>query len=314
MPRITSDPGRDTIPDHAQADYDPIRDALVQSQVAADDDAAIRFLDNTWEASTARRKALWVIQEEEDAIAIQEELEQERQRIADEARDHIAELDAKRPKAIPVDRTRQIGDSIIHRPSSYALNLLDKSELCPLWYFTEAGLNEAAQKASQNTSEDVFGFSKTENGIVMKSVNSSSASPNVVLDKNLEWRDFSIAQAALVNQMAAARWPTDRIQMTREFFTNINLHPVRSLRGGKGDQILLAYQAAARQQWHDDLKHGTCWDLSAINPTLLQGFKTEVLDEFEYLKSVAVRVCPLKIKDNSLTNTFLPPPRSHYTQ
>lgn len=287
MPRIRSDPGLDLIPDHAGPDYDIVRAALT-IQTVADNDAAVAHLDDAWEATNARRKALWTVQEQQETAAAQLELDQARQQIADEEEAIKADVEAKRPKMIPVDFSRQIGDNIIKRPSSYALNLVKKNLYCPLWYFSDTALNEAAQIASQDTAEDVFGLQRTDAGLVAKSISASSPSPNAVLDKNLDWREFSLAQDGFLQQIAIARWSEDRIKTTKKFFKALNKHPMRHLPGGKGDRILLHYQAAARRQWHDDNDYGTCWDLASINETLLANFKSQIHDDTEDTKSSSV--------------------------
>lgn len=271
-------PAYETPPDFADADYEVLRDALINGAVAADHIAAAAYLNGTWIAGSVRKQAAWEAQELEDSQLVQEELEQERQMLEDAVEAQRAEARARRPKVIPIDRTRKIGDVILMRPCTYALNLLEKVLICPLWYFTQTGLNEAAHNAQNPGLDEVFGLTRTEGGVTIKTVNSSAASPNAILDRYLSWRDYSIAQISLLQNMKACGWDESYVEMMHEFFQTINLSPMRNQVDGRGDEILLLYQARTRQHWHDGLKQGINLDLSELNLKLLASMEKEVLD------------------------------------
>jgi len=45
-----------------------------------------------------------------------------------------------------------------------------------------------------------------------------------------------------------------------------------------GERVLLAYQAKARRQWHEDIARGQGFNIAQINPKLLATVADEVWD------------------------------------
>ena len=105
---------------------------------------------------------------------------------------------------------------------------MDKGDYVPLWYFTNAGLDDAS-KAFNIIKEDALLLIKAGDGLMsLVPTLSSKESRNVVEDSNLSWDDFCIAAPHMILAMSQSEWPPDRIAMMMEFWSNLNMHPFRS--------------------------------------------------------------------------------------
>ena len=151
---------------------------------------------------------------------------------------------------------------------------MDKGDYVPLWYFTNASLDDAA-KAFSILEEDALSLVKRDDGLTsLVPALSLKDSRSVVEDSKLAWDDFCIAALCMILVMSQSEWPPDQIMMMMEFWTNINMHPYRSSRGPLDQSVLLLYQAEQRKLWHQAINSpGHGYDLSMINEELLHQMK-----------------------------------------
>ena len=96
----------------------------------------------------------------------------------------------------------------------------------------------------------------------------------IVEDQDLTWEDFSIAAPRMIDAMAKAEWLQDRIVMMTDFWSGIQVHPLRSSSDPLGKRALLLYQAEQRKLWHQAMRtpgHG--YSLATINEEILRTTK-----------------------------------------
>ena len=119
---------------------------------------------------------------------------------------------------------------------------MDKGDYVPLWYFTNAGLDNAV-KAFSILEEDALLLVKRDGGSTsLVLALSSKDSRSVVEDRKLAWDDFCIAALHMISAMSQSEWPPDWITMMMEFWMNISTHPYRSSRDPLDQSALLLYQ------------------------------------------------------------------------
>jgi hypothetical protein len=151
---------------------------------------------------------------------------------------------------------------------------MDKGDYIPLWYYSNTGLDDAS-KAFSILDEDALTLVRKEDGSSsLVPALSSKESRGVVEDHNLSWDDFCIAAPRMIQAMNRAEWPTERIVMMTEFWSNLNTHPFRSSRDPLDRNALLLYQSEQRKLWHQAINSpGHGYDLSQINEDLLRQTK-----------------------------------------
>ena len=149
---------------------------------------------------------------------------------------------------------------------------MDKGVYVPLWYFTNAGLDDAA-KAFSIMEEDVLTLVRRDDGSTsLVLALSSKDSRSMIEDNNLPWDNF-----CMISAMSRSEWPPEHIMMVTEFWTNINMHPYRSSRDPLNRSALLLYQAEQRKLWHQAINSpGHGYNLSQINKELLHQMKDRI--------------------------------------
>ncbi|KAG2153796.1 uncharacterized protein EDB93DRAFT_1270814 [Suillus bovinus] len=141
MPRLSSDPNLSICPDYAEE--------------SIDEDQAIIILRNIWLTGNNADKAQWQNQVEEDAEHCQhlERLHEEERERQDQ--DHIDEDEAAHKEDRKKNKFKytsipslDVPMKPVIIPSAYAICKLDKGGYVELWYFTNAGLDDAKLKSS----------------------------------------------------------------------------------------------------------------------------------------------------------------------
>ena len=125
--------------------------------------------------------------------------------------------------------------------------------------------------------------------VTLKSISSLKASKNVVPDAELSFRQMSMAKNVFIPLMAKYQWSEKAINAFAQFFTQLELHPLRQREFG--ERALITYQARVRREWHDQLKLGSGFNLGILNEDLLQSIYRELLDQAQ-LRSLS-EVSPL---------------------
>ncbi|KAH9023115.1 hypothetical protein EDB85DRAFT_1819795, partial [Lactarius pseudohatsudake] len=142
MPRIVDDPTWATCPSFESAEWDFLRQTMIDAHQGAfplaPEDATQRLKD-TWARENGAKVAAWNAQLEQDRVE-QEELDRLAQEEADaqlaqrqkEAKDQFREAEKKKPRLNDFDPNRVISDWIKARPALYAINRLNNLEYVEL--------------------------------------------------------------------------------------------------------------------------------------------------------------------------------------
>jgi len=224
----------------------------------------------------------WNLQVEAD---VAEQTEQQRQVLAEEERlraedehqkdEEQKELEKKHPKINHFDDNKMIGDFVMPCPSQFAIGKLKSFSFTELWYFTEEGCSEA-QESSRTLPEDAFGITRVDDLVTLKPVASFKASKNTIPDADLTWRQMNISKNMMLQYMELCNWPPRHIDSFARFYFHLELDPMCS--HPNGERVLLAYQAKARHQWHEDIACRQGFNITQINPKLLATVADEVWD------------------------------------
>ena len=288
MLRIDQDPTVQVCPNFAGATYAAVRQAMTVSRQISDPEAAQRLI-TAWNQTHNQEVEAWNLQVEADMA---EQAEQQRQVLAEEERLRVEdecqkdeeqnELEKKHPKINDFDNSKMIGDFIMPRPSQFAIGKLKSFSFTELWYFTEEGCSEA-QESSRTLPEDAFGITQVDDLVALKPIASFKALKNAIPDADLTWRQMNISKNTMLRYMELCNWPPRHIDSFTRFYFHLELDPMRSC--PNGEHVLLAYQAKARCQWHEDIACRQGFNMAQINPKLLATVADEVWDMI-HLESV----------------------------
>ena len=279
--RIIHDPHLEVIPDHAGPHYDNLRNVLIQNGM--DLEQAIQALNDSWTQNHAARVQTWDQQVAADAQALQaQQLQQQPAPQELPQQEEGAGGEKKKLKMKDFDDATTVGNYIAPRPAQYALRRIEEFEYVELWYFTPEGCADATQ--SQLTQyDDTFGLTKVDDMVTLKSISSLKASKNVVPDAELSFRQMSMAKNAFIPLMTRYQWTAKSINAFSQFFTQLELHPLRQREFG--EHALITYQARVRREWHDQLKLGSGFNVGILNEDLLQSVYKELVDQAQ-LRSI----------------------------
>ena len=279
MPRLLINPNSTQCPDYTLDIYFTVRLPFVTPD--SDHGQAAAILTTVWEAQNTIEKQQWQDQIDQDVIEAnerrieREELEKRQQEEVDKEREEQQKEERKRNKSkfvpIPHRGVPTLPPIIV---SALAMRRMDKGDYIPLWYFTNAGLDDAA-KAFSILEEDALSLVKRDDGSTsLVPALASKESRSIVEDSKLAWDDFCIAAPHMILAMSRSEWLPDRITMMTDFWMNINTHPFRSSRDPLDRNALLLYQAEQRKLWHQAINSpGHGYDLSQINKELMRQTK-----------------------------------------
>ena len=151
---------------------------------------------------------------------------------------------------------------------------MEKGDYVPLWYFTNACLDNATKAFNILEDEALSFIKRSDSSTSLVPALSSKESRNVIEDSKLSWDEFCITAPHMILAMSRAECPPNRITMMMEFWSNLNMHPYRSSRDQLDRDALLLYQAEQRKLWHQAINSpGHSYDLSQINEELLRQTK-----------------------------------------
>jgi hypothetical protein len=177
MPRITEDPTRATCPSFEGAEWDFLRQPMIDT-VGGDHpltaDEATQRMKDAWARENEQKIAAWNAQREQDQVE-QEEQDRLAQAQEDlqcaqcdrEAEEQCREVEKKKPKINSFDPHRRVNESIELRPAPYALNKVNNLEYVELDYFTTRGCREAFADTYKSISHDTLAFTQLEDTIAM---------------------------------------------------------------------------------------------------------------------------------------------------
>ncbi|KIK91268.1 hypothetical protein PAXRUDRAFT_72194, partial [Paxillus rubicundulus Ve08.2h10] len=131
-------------------------------------------------------------------------------------------------------------------------------------------------KSSSSTMENTFSILKVDDILTMHPVAALKQSHNVVNGCNLPISDFFCAKNSFLVHIKHAGWPKKHINALAEFFWHLENHLICNCR--HGNTVMLLYAHCVHWSWHDNLKHGTAFNISKVNNTLMNTFNEEVVD------------------------------------
>ncbi|EIN05430.1 hypothetical protein PUNSTDRAFT_74600 [Punctularia strigosozonata HHB-11173 SS5] len=269
MPRITANPHEQVAPNFAGAAFAACRRSLVNQDGLTDEQAAQTLLD-AWTADINLEKAAWDRQiaadQEAAQLAEQERLDREATEKAEEER----EAAKNRPKIPTYTKGHMVGQESAPLTDIKALKKLKAYQYVELWYFGVEGRRRAAEDACRTSDEVLIVAWEGEGGALRQSAPNRLAR-FCVPDRDLTWRELSIAKTGLLEDMAKVGWPKNIVQDFVDFFFAIDNHPSR-YEGPHGDPCLLLYQEEVRQLWHFryDRNPAEVFDPSVFNNDRLQ--------------------------------------------
>lgn len=311
--RLMHNPHLEVMPEHVGPHYAPLRDALTQNGMTAEQ--AVQALNTSWTLNHEARIQAWDQQVIDDAAAeealrlqqLQNEQLPPNQPPAQEGEG--AEAEKRKPAMKDFDDAIIVGNYIAPRPSQYALRRIEDFEYVELWYLTPEGCSEASQhQLTQN--EDTFGLSRVDSMVTLKSISSMKASKNVIPDAELTFRQMSMAKNTLIPLMTRHQWSEKAINAFAQFFTQLELHPYRQREFG--ERALIVYQARVRREWHNQMKLGKAFNIGLLNEDLFQSIYKELLDKAQLASLNEVSLPPhLTAYECQLTLYFSPSFPSH---
>ncbi|KAG1736163.1 uncharacterized protein EDB91DRAFT_1055744 [Suillus paluster] len=221
MPRIPNDPNLSVCPDYADPAFANTRLQLTNENI--NEAQAILLLKNIWQADNDAARAQWQLQVEEDAERRQhlEQLNHEEQERLEQERlndDKTARKEDKKKnkfKYTPIPNLDvPMKPTIL--PSPYVVRKLDKGDYVELWYFTNAGLDDAKLKSSVD--EDAMIMATLAGGnTAWVSATLMRNTSTVIDDQNLSFKDFCQVCPRIISAMEDASWPDDHITMMAKF-------------------------------------------------------------------------------------------------
>ncbi|KAF8797797.1 hypothetical protein BYT27DRAFT_7323004 [Phlegmacium glaucopus] len=229
MPRITQDPNTAEPPNFDSQEFRKTCTPLATLErtvnvIIADLKAAWTHLNNAkkvdWQRQLEADQEIELeaqrVQEEEELAAVLEKTQQEET--------DRREKEKKKPKLKNITANKTVGNVVIPRPSSYALNKLRYFEYVKLHYFSVEGCAEAA-KHNHTVAKDTFSLTSSDDRLLLK--------PTVALRPS--------SKNNMLHHMSKEGWPDQHIVCLATFFLQLDGHCLRQQIDG--DAILIIYQA-----------------------------------------------------------------------
>ncbi|KAJ7817309.1 hypothetical protein B0H14DRAFT_3474781 [Mycena olivaceomarginata] len=285
MARITRNLELDLCPDFVGPIFQAARDTIVATVPTETSADVVDDLMASWQADWDAKKAAWDAQETADQVTRDAKAQATRDEAACKQAEIDAELaaekkeaDRKKPKVNNFDSNGGIANSISLQPSLFTLRKLERFEYVEAWYFTREGCadTDAAAGVNRAVNEEAFTFTKLNDVVSLQPAAALAGSKSVVKDVNLTWDQLAFAKNNILHYAAQFKWPEQHVASLANFWYNLEVHPTRAM--AYGDRIVLSYQAKARIEWHNALKHDKGFNIVNINDTFMQRASDEVWD------------------------------------
>ncbi|KZT41087.1 hypothetical protein SISSUDRAFT_1043404 [Sistotremastrum suecicum HHB10207 ss-3] len=281
--RLERDPNLATCPDYTSDAFATVRALLITPTVP--DERAAEILAQAWADGNAVERTQWAEQVAEDEVTeearrkIVRDTEAQRLKAIEDERQEAAKEEKKKNKAkyAPIPQ-RGIPTRTAVLVAPYAMKKLEKGLYVELDYFTNKGIDEAA-KAANTVDEEAMVIASQSNGTsTFIPAAAARDSRSVRPDRDLDWEDFCLATARMIQLMELAMWPEDRIDMMTSFWAGIQAHDLRSDRDPLAKRTLLVYQDNQRKRWHQAMAANpdSAWSLAQVNETIMQETFSEV--------------------------------------
>ncbi|EIN13457.1 hypothetical protein PUNSTDRAFT_59665 [Punctularia strigosozonata HHB-11173 SS5] len=249
MPRIDANPHEQVAPNFSGAAFAACRRSMSNQDGLTDEQAAQALLD-AWTNDINQEKAAWDRQVEEDREAARLAEKERLEREAAEKAEEEKEAAKSRPK-VPIHiKDRMVGHESAPSTDDKALKKLRAYKYIELWFFRAEGRRRATEDAL-SSGDDTLYLARDGDGVALRQAAPSRIAKHCIPDRELTWREFSIAKTGLLEDMARVGWPKAIVQDFVDFFFAIDNHPSR-FEGPHGDPCLLLYQEEVRKLWHLD--------------------------------------------------------------
>ena len=285
MPRIVEDPTRAVCPTFEGADWDFLRQPMIDAhvgQVPLTVEEATQRMKEAWARENDRKVVAWNAQLEQDRLAqedrdrvAREDEEAQRAQREKEAEEQRKEAESKKPKADTFDPERTVSGTIDPRPATYALNKVGNLEYVELDYFTVRSCREARLDNYKSINQDTLAFTQLEDTIAIRPMAALRPSKHIRNDEDLSWEEMLAAKNLMLRCMARSGvWPITHIESLAEFYMNLEMHERAESEIGK--RVLMLYQSRVRREWYDAFKRKEGFNISLIQDKLLCSMAEEV--------------------------------------
>ena len=282
MPRIQFDPALLECPDFASPTYAAARAPLVNDNTT--EEQAIQRLRVIWSAGNEADKITWQAQNEEDDIVRADRLRIQTEADVLKAQTEIEEAEALRKEEMKKNKSKYIPIPDRDVPSvarvvasNYAVRKMEKDLYVELWYYTNAGLDEAFRN-SNTVDDEAMMMVRLPNGATSwVPAASSRTSFGVIEDRYILWEDFCQAAPRMIIAMEEADWPQEHVAMLAKSWGNLQIHELQSSRDPLDQKTLIVYQAEQRRLWHLAISSPQgAYNLSRINEEIMRKTRDKV--------------------------------------
>jgi hypothetical protein len=303
MARILFNPNLIECPDFASPTYAATRAPLINEVTT--EEVAIQLLKDIWKAGNEAEKVRWQAQSDQDDALRADQL-----RIQSEADDLRVQAEIEEAEALRKDDLKKNKIKYIPIPdrdvpsvapvfaSNFAVRKLEKGLFVEMWYYTNAGLDEALRNSSA-MDDEAMTMLRLPNGSTSWVPASARAANSVLDDKNILWEDFCQAAPCMVLAMEEANWPKERVKMLAQFWGQLQVHEFRSSRDPLDQKTLIVYQAEQRRAWHHAISSPQgAYNISRINEDIIRKTRDKVYWEDRRHKDLE--------RDYRVSNSILP--------
>ena len=282
MPRIQFDPALLECPDFASPIYEAVRAPLVNPDVT--EAQAIVFLRAIWLAGNEAEKVKWQTQSNEDEAARADQICVHLEADALRAQAEVDEADSLKKEEMKKNKSKYIPIPDRDVPSiarviasNFAIKKMEKGLYVELWYYTNAGLDNAFRNSNTLDDEAMIMIRLPDGSSSWAPASSSRTTSNLTEDRNILWEDFCQAAPRMIVAMEEADWPPERVAMLAKFWGNLQIHELRSSRDPLDQKTLIFYQAEQRRAWHLAISSPQgAYNLARINKELMRKTREKV--------------------------------------
>ena len=290
MPRIQIDPGLLECPDFASDIYTAARAPFINETTT--EEQAIQFLKALWTAGNDADKVKWQQQIVDDDLALTETRRQQAEADAVIAQAEVDEAETLRKEEMKKNKTKYLPIPDRDVPtiapviaSNYAIRKMEKGLYVELWYYTNAGLDDALHSSNTVDDEAMVMLRQSNGSTSWVPAASTKTSLGVIDDKDIRWEDFCQAAPRMIVAMEEADWPQDRVTMLAKFWGNLQVHELRSSTDPLDQKTLLVYQAEQRRLWHLAISSPRgAYNISRINEEIVKKTRERVYWEDRRIK------------------------------
>jgi hypothetical protein len=308
MARLQFNPNLLECPDFASPVYTAARAPFINGDVT--EEVAIQRLKDIWTAGNEADRIRWQTQSNEDdalraeQLRLQTEADNLRVQAEVEEAEALRKEDVKKNKSkyIPIP-DRDVPTVAPVFASNFAVRKMQKGLYVEMWYYTNAGLDEALRNSNAADDEAMAMLRLANGSTAWVPAAAARTAAAVTDDKNILWEDFCQAAPRMIVAMEEADWPQERVTMLAKFWGNLQIHELRSSRDPLDQRTLIVYQAEQRRLWHLAISSPQgAYNISRINEDILRKTREKVYWEErrlkDYERDYRVSVYPLFLVDS----------------